>query len=340
MSAAVLDALEARAGASDADREAWLAERRQGITATEVRDLYLGKISQKTLIDRKLGRIPEVADLSFVPEIGWGHEREPHIAAEVEQRFGIRAEKRVFRAEDNPRYLASPDGIGVNFDEELTVSEIKTDGEELVPWSAGFVKKGYLVQVLWVMRVIGARRAMFATEQRLGSRAEGFRPGPRHFEWIEYDEKLVAELVALADRFLTALDAAAADDWEPGAEEYDEVIDTHALNYSIGLQAEKDGKALKEAAYRELVAAGKSQESPMFRVTFTPAKAGAVVVVEDTDFEAARAADEGGLLAALQAAQAAWDAHCDGFRSSRQTTGKGTAARVTVTAVKQKEQAA
>ena len=37
----VLDELEARAGASDQDREQWLAERRRGVTATELRDIML-----------------------------------------------------------------------------------------------------------------------------------------------------------------------------------------------------------------------------------------------------------------------------------------------------------
>ena len=35
----MLEDLMARAGASDTDREAWLAERAQGVTATEIRDL-------------------------------------------------------------------------------------------------------------------------------------------------------------------------------------------------------------------------------------------------------------------------------------------------------------
>ena len=53
MSAAVLETLEARAGASDQDRPAWLAVRRTGITATEIRDLYQKRITIPALVDRK-----------------------------------------------------------------------------------------------------------------------------------------------------------------------------------------------------------------------------------------------------------------------------------------------
>ena len=46
--------LMSRAGASDQDRPAWLAERRGGVTATEIRDLAIGKKRQGELVDLKL----------------------------------------------------------------------------------------------------------------------------------------------------------------------------------------------------------------------------------------------------------------------------------------------
>lgn len=279
--------LEARAGASDQDRELWLAERRGGPTATEIRDLYLGKLTVRELVDRKLGRTPEIGDLSHIPVIGWGKEREPIIAAEVQQRYMIVPESRVFKASDNPRKLASPDGIGVDFDGELVVSEIKTAGKDIAPGTDAYRAKGYEAQMMWVMRVTGARRCLYAWEQRLTlSGMDGFEPGVLRFEWIEWDAALAERLERIADGFLVALDAAAAESETERAEPViDEELDTLAVNYLRGLDLEKQAKELKEPSYRamfEMLDAGEQvvQESSLARVSFTPA-----VVEEKPVFE-------------------------------------------------------
>lgn len=312
MGAAIADKLlelEARAGASDKDRDAWLAERRNGPTATEVRDLYIGKLTVRELVDRKLGRTPEVGDLSHIPVIGWGKEREPIIAAEVERRYLIAPESRVFKASDHPRKLASPDGVGVDFDGELVVSEIKTAGKDIAPGTEAFRAKGYLAQMVWVMRVTGARRCLYAWEERLTLPGmEGFAPGALRFEWIEWDEVLAEKLERIADGFLTALDAAAAEDPEARREPViDEELDTLAVNYLRGLDLEKQAKELKEPAYRamfELLDAGEPvvQESPLARVSFTPAEIEEKPVIE-LDQVAARTAAPAGLYERLEQAE-------------------------------------
>lgn len=304
--------LEARAGASDQDREAWLAERRTGITATEVRDLWLEKhgrksyTSRRELIGRKLGRIPEVGDLSGVPVIGWGKDREPVIAAEIQRRFMIAPESRVFRALDVPRWLASPDGVGVDFDGELVVSEIKTAGKDIAPGTEAFAAKGYLAQMIWVMVVTGARRCLYGHEFRLDAPGGGFEPGLQRFWWIEWDADLAAELIDIADVFLADMDAAAAGA-EPDEPVIDEELDTLAVNYLRGLDLEKQAKELKEAAYRamfERLDAGEPvvQESALARVSFTPA----IVEVNPVfaiNRERARATAPGGLYERLEQAE-------------------------------------
>ena len=105
-----LQDIMARAGASGTDREAWLRERAQGVTATQARDLMIKKITASKLAkQKKSGELD--ADLSYVPVIGWGKEREP-VIAEGLRGEGIEPEMRVFHHESNSRYLASPDGIG------------------------------------------------------------------------------------------------------------------------------------------------------------------------------------------------------------------------------------
>ncbi|PRI10948.1 YqaJ viral recombinase family protein [Leucobacter massiliensis] len=333
--------LEARAGASDQNREAWLAERRQGITATEIRDLYLRRlgrssyVSQADLIARKLGRIDEVADLSHVPVIGWGKEREPIIAARLTGE-GFAPESRVFHHPDNSRYLASPDGIAVTFDDELHVSEIKTAGYDLPPGSERFDAKGYLFQVQWVMYVIGAARCRFVVEERHEDPDGSFFPGPEHRHWIERDDALIAELVAVADEFLAELDRQR----EEGAPAIDEEVDTHAVNYLRAIAEEKAWAALKKHSYAALIDLGISQKSPLARVTITPGTPDEVLELEEVDLEAAEAAHpkEAQQLARAKARveklQAAWDELANQHTKTVPTVKKGKAARATVTAGK------
>lgn len=285
--------LEARAGAPDTDRTKWLAERRGGITATQVRDLYMRKIGraaysdQQTLIGQKLGLVEE-PELSHVPVIGWGKVREPVIAERLRGE-GLAPESRVFKHPDNPRYLASPDGIGISFDEDLLVSEIKTAGYDLPPGSEKFDAKGYLFQVQWVMFVVGANRCRFVVEERIEEPDGSFSPGPEHRYWIERDDALIAELVVVADEFLAELDRQR----EEGAPMVDPYLDELAVQYLVSLDAEKVGKASKEEAFSAIKAcliesgATVGQESDRANISWSPA---AEVLVDAVDEVAAQAA--------------------------------------------------
>lgn len=332
MESQALTDLLARAGASDTDRELWLAERAQGITATEIRDLVTGKKRQQNLIDLKLGRKTDTFTGNQYTD--WGKKREPVIAAGV-RGMGIDPESRVFHGMKDSRHLASPDGIGVEFDGALVVSEIKTSGKDIRRGTADYDATGYELQMQWAMHVTGADRCLYVFEERI-SVAGGFAAGQLFTEWVSRNEALVAELVTVADEFLAELDRQRED----GAPVIDEVVDTHAVNYLRGLAAEKEGKALKETAYRALVEAGVSQESPLARVTFTPGKPAGEFVEEVVDLEAAAAAHPKE-TAALERAkarvvklQAQWDALANEHTKTVTQVSKGTAGRVTVTAGK------
>lgn len=327
MESQALTDLHARAGAPDTDRPRWIAERMTGITATEVRDLAIGKVRTQALIDMKLGRTPEPGDLSHIPIIGWGRERET-VIAEALRGVGIEPESRVFHGENNGRHLASPDGIGVDFDDALIVSEIKTSGKPLPIGSPELDAKGYVHQVQWVMHVTGAVRCRFVVEQRLQVQG-GFAAGPLAEDWIERDDAAIAELVEIADAFLAELDRQRED----GAPVIDEELDTHAVNYLRAIDEEKRWTSLKQDSYRAVVAAAKSQESPLARVTYTPEKAGEVLEVEEIDYDAARAAGVE-LFDALQTAQRAWDEHLKAFVSTKPVQGKSRAASARITAGK------
>ncbi|MBF4628925.1 YqaJ viral recombinase family protein [Curtobacterium flaccumfaciens] len=325
--------LEARAGAPDTDRTQWLFERAHGCTATEIRDLYLrakglGGRSAEDLIKEKLALLlaptPEdreaAAASTFVGNryTQWGKTREPVIAKQLQEQFGMLPESRVFRSAENPRYLASPDGVRVvtgDHRDVLEVAEIKTSGVDIAPGTAAYAKKGYAIQQQWVMGVLGADQSLYAWEQHdgdwLARGGQNEEPEPLDLfvptQWIPFDADLFAELVVLADHFLERLDAALAAARAGEGPVIDEELDTLALNYLRGLDYEKQGKALKEPAFRSMFERVESdesfvQESPLARVSFSPE-----VVEEKPVFEldqvAAKAAAPAGLYERFEQAQ-------------------------------------
>ncbi|WP_258191016.1 hypothetical protein [Arthrobacter sp. PAMC25284] len=120
-----------------------------------------------------------------------GIEREPIIAAWVEEKFGIRP-NRLLCVGINPRHLATPDGIG-----DGAICEIKTSTKPLAS-----AVKTYRDQIQWQLHVTGAGKTLFVVENRNSLE--------REHSWIERDETRIAVLAAHADHFLEELDAANA----------------------------------------------------------------------------------------------------------------------------------
>jgi YqaJ-like viral recombinase domain len=297
--------LLSRAGASDTDRPAWLAERLGGLTATEVRDLMVkGPTFRRELIALKLGlRVDTFSGNQFT---AWGNKREPIIAAWIEFRFGIVPESRVFRAAGNARLLASPDGVAFDeFADMLLLSEVKTSGHDIAPGTTKFDEVGYLFQMIWGMRVTGARKCLYAWEQHnrdwQDRGGEYFEPAPLHeeplFVWIDYDERIAVRLEQVALEFLAELDAARIALDAGDAPAYDDELDTLAFNVIKFRSAEGEATKAKEKAWGELKVALAdkatfSQESPLARISWT--RGGTVEetrddTVEVVDEEAAKA---------------------------------------------------
>jgi hypothetical protein len=283
-----------RAGASDENRTAWLLERAQGVTATEIRDLYMRRKSIPKLVAEKLaGPQPELN----TPPIVYGREREADLVECIRVEYPeMKHESRVFHAADNSRYLGSPDALGEAVyagTPLLAVGEVKTGKHNIRGGMPDYYGKGYHIQQQWCMRVTGARISLYVGEQH-----DSQWPDPQPLDlfpevYVErYNPALVAELEVLADQFLAALDKATAGE-QP---EFDEVLDTHAVNYLRGLDLEKQGAVLKRDAF---AAAKKaladeptfSQASPLARITWT--RAGEKTEqrpVEVVDVDAAKAA--------------------------------------------------
>ncbi|TDW30988.1 YqaJ viral recombinase family protein [Cryobacterium psychrophilum] len=208
-----LDDLLSRAGSSSEDRPAWHAERNGGVTATDIAKLDNGGPAvRRRLIEGKRAA-GEPAELKS-RAVAYGKQREAPLAEWVQRRYGIKPNTRVFHAALNSRHLATPDGIGINFDEALQLAEIKTTSTPL-----DTIPRSYLLQMLWQLIVCGADRTLFVWELHDNDWSHWPKRPPQPVGdpvaiWLTRSDieallkRTVDQLVITADEFLTLLDTA------------------------------------------------------------------------------------------------------------------------------------
>lgn len=256
-------------------RDAWLAFRRAGITATEVRDWGNGGRRRDIIEAKKTGHF---ADLSHVAAINHGNLREPKIAAWIEAKYGIAPCDNVFASPRNPRWLASPDGVSLDpLSSELIVgvpdavlSEIKTSIHDLTPGridaegvllavepGSKFDTSGYYVQMQWQMLVMNAYRTLFVWEQRspeIDPATGTFTiVGAPHAVWVNRDEPLIERLMSVAAGALEEIDKALGSDPAP-VEVLDAETTALVVRYAESLRTETAAKKEKADAWAALQA--------------------------------------------------------------------------------------
>ncbi|WP_456510294.1 YqaJ viral recombinase family protein [Arthrobacter sp. TE12231] len=169
------------------DRAAWLKARLNGVTATDVGKIVKlnGHFSEQraALLEAKLSG----QEGPFLPAYQHGIDREPIIAAWVAGNYGIQPNSLLCRG-DNPRHLATPDGIGAG-----VVAEIKTSTRPL-DQALGT----YRDQLQWQLYVTQSERLLFVVENRDTLQREA--------RWIERDDYRILILAAHADAFIQELD--------------------------------------------------------------------------------------------------------------------------------------
>lgn len=190
------------------DEAAWLAARRQGVTATEVAQLEKnGAGYRQTLLHEKRNGERNFFGNAYT---AWGLEREPVIAEWVQKTFGHWPSDALIHAPNNVRHLATPDGLYWR-DGIITIAEIKTSKHWLEPGTEAFLQSPYMAQVQWQMMVADVMECLFVWEVREGQPGD-FKPGQRGHAWIERDQGHIDELVMIADQFLEELDNGSTDD--------------------------------------------------------------------------------------------------------------------------------
>lgn len=349
-----LEDLQARAVASSVNPDdpsgsvhspEWYAARALGVTASEIAKLTKGGgAARRELIAAKLAGGMGV-DLSGNRYVRWGVVREPFIAEWINHQFGIQPNQTVFRGV-NPRHLATPDGVGQDFDERLLISEIKTSKHDLSDGDGKthYALTGYYDQKQWQLWVTGAEQCLFAWEQHDDDFSRWPEDGPRplypepKYRWVERDEKRIAELVAVADEFLVELDAARES--AGVAPELDVELDVLAQEVLAARVDEAAAKARKDKAWKQLqerlAGRGDLSQEAVARVTWSAPVTKTEYVANVDDVAALGARPE--LFKAYADARAEWEEHVEKF-TTREPVQKVVPGKLTVTAVKAKADA-
>ena len=175
----------------------WLAARREGVTATQVAKAASGPGGfEQAVLDYREEFVEQ--DNPFMK---FGRDWEYPIAKQLQKDFGIVPNEWLIASEDNPRFLATPDGLDIYHG---TVAEIKTTGKD---WDEKRIPVQYRRQVQWQMFVTGADMCVFAWMLR-EERGGVFMPA-----WfdaktviVDRDEEMIGDLIRVADRLLERLD--------------------------------------------------------------------------------------------------------------------------------------
>lgn len=179
---------------ADAPREVWLAERGEGVTASEAWRIARGGLkARKTIVTEKMNGSTFRGN-KFTRA---GSEREAAILDEATDRLdAVEANSALWAAGSNDLHRATPDGIGWA-DQHLVVIEVKSHA---YGWESDTIPIEHQAQLQWQMHVMGAAYALYAFEVR----DEEDQPPMDGATWIrvERDEEFIEYLVYAADRFI------------------------------------------------------------------------------------------------------------------------------------------
>lgn len=174
------------------ERERWLLAREGGVSATTVAEAAT-PAGFRDVLQARANPVPVDPN----PYMVFGTESEPALMEHAHRSFGILPSDWLIAGE-SPEHLATPDGLSLD---HSLIAECKTAG---VDWGKPPIR--YRRQVQWQLAVTGAERCLFVWNLRVPDGQGWFYLGwlePKTL-WIERDEEMISELVAVADRLLMA----------------------------------------------------------------------------------------------------------------------------------------
>lgn len=173
------------------ERAQWLAAREGGVSATTVAEAAT-PAGFLTVVDQRANPV----QLDPNDYMLFGTESEPVLMEYAHREHGILPSDWLIAGE-NQTHLATPDGLSLD---HTMIAECKTTGKD---WKTVPIK--YRRQVQWQLAVTGAEKCLFLWNLRVPDEHGWFYLEwlePKTL-WIERDEKMIAELVSVADRLLS-----------------------------------------------------------------------------------------------------------------------------------------
>lgn len=183
------------------DEAAWLAQRRNFVTATDIAKLANGGPAQWALVKAdKLGTAPAFTGNRYTD---WGKTREPFIVASLELLYDV-APNDQLAVKDGTQWAGTPDAIGGTL-----LGEVKTTTKDW-PVDPHLLPQNYQDQMLWCQGVFDLPSTAFAWEVN-----ENFTPGAFRHLLFPHDADRYTILEDTARRFLDFLnDEQPLGDWD------------------------------------------------------------------------------------------------------------------------------
>lgn len=176
----------------------WYKAREHGVSATTVAKAASGPAGYDAELNRQL--FPEDNIVEDNAYMKFGRDWENWIVEALPAEYGIKANDWLICGDGEYRWhLATPDGIN---DDWSWIAEVKTTGKD---WGDGKPPIQYRRQVQWQLHVTGAKFCVFAWLLRAEADNGEFVPAwlePKHII-IERDEEMIADLIEVAQRFIT-----------------------------------------------------------------------------------------------------------------------------------------
>ncbi|MDI9889937.1 hypothetical protein [Microbacterium sp. IEGM 1404] len=178
-----------------APREIWMGQRGEGVTASEVWEIARGGIKTwRRILTQKMNG----STFRGTGATRAGTAREAALLDEAaELLVSCEPNAALWAAADNDLHRATPDAIGVDADNEVTVVEVKSHE---FGWEHDGIPSDHLAQLQWQMKVRGARVGLYGFEVR----DEDDQPplDGATWIWVARDEEMIAWLTERADAFL------------------------------------------------------------------------------------------------------------------------------------------
>lgn len=173
------------------DRERWLTAREGGVSATTVAEAATPAGFARVVEERR-------NPVDVVPNeyMLFGSAAEADLMGHAHREFGILPNDWLL-AGDDPRHLATPDGLAVD---HSLIAEAKTVGK---CWGDKPPIK-YRRQIQWQLAVTGAEKCLLLWNLRVPDEHGWYYLGwiePKTL-WIERDNKMIGQLVEVADKIL------------------------------------------------------------------------------------------------------------------------------------------